>query len=65
MSKQNLDPMLKSFLTSLMTGLLKVLVIITAAGMLGVQTSSFVAMLAAAGLAIGMALSGTLQNFAG
>jgi len=33
--------------------------------MLGVQTSSFIAMLAAAGLAVGMALSGTLQNFAG
>ena len=65
MSKQKLDPMLKSFLTSLMTGLLKVLVIITAAWMLGVQTSSFIAMLAAAGLAVGMALSGTLQNFAG
>jgi len=65
MSKQKLDPMLKSFLTSLMTWVLKVLVIIAAAGMLGVQTSSFIAMLAAAGLAIGMALSGTLQNFAG
>ena len=65
MWKQKLDPMLKSFLTSLMTGILKILVIVTAAGMLGVQTSSFVAMLAAAGLAVGMALSGTLQNFAG
>lgn len=65
MSKQKIDEMLKSFLTSLMTWILKILVIIASAGMLGVQTSSFIAMLAAAGLAIGMALSGTLQNFAG
>jgi len=65
MSKQKLDKMLKSFISSLLTGILKILVIIAAAGMLGVQTSSFIAMLAAAGLAIGMALSGTLQNFAG
>lgn len=64
MEKQNLDPMLKSFLTSLMTGILKILIILTSAGILGVQTSSFVALLASAGLAIGMALSGTLQNFA-
>ncbi len=64
MDKQNFDPMLESFLLSLMTGLLKVLVFISAAGILWVETSSFVAMLAAAGLAVGMALSGTLQNFA-
>ncbi len=65
MDKNNWDPMLESFLSSLISILLKVMVIISAAGIIGVQTSSFVAMLAAAGLAIGMALSGTLQNFAG
>jgi small conductance mechanosensitive channel len=56
--------MLKSFVISLSNILLKVMVIIAAAGMLWVQTSSFIAMLAAAWFAIGMALSGTLQNFA-
>lgn len=65
MEKNSWDPMLESFLSSLISILLKVMVIISAAGIIGVQTSSFVAMLAAAGLAIGMALSGTLQNFAG
>lgn len=65
MDKNHWDPMLESFLSSLISILLKVMVIISAAGIIWVQTSSFVAMLAAAGLAIGMALSGTLQNFAG
>ena len=65
MNKQKFAPMLKSFVTSLSNILLKIMVIIAAAWVLGVQTSSFVAMLAAAWFAIGMALSGTLQNFAG
>ena len=64
MDKQKLNPMLKSFVTSLSNMLLKIMVIIAAAWILGVQTSSFVAMLAAAWFAVGMALSGTLQNFA-
>lgn len=64
MDKQKIDPMLKSFLTSLFSMILKTLVFISAAGILWVETSSFVAMLAAAGLAIGLALKGTLQNFA-
>jgi len=64
MDKQKLSPMLKSFVISLVNILLKVMVIIAAAGMLWVQTSSFIAMLAAAWFAIGMALSWTLQNFA-
>jgi small conductance mechanosensitive channel len=65
MDKNDWDPMLESFIASLISIVAKVLVIISAAGIIGVQTSSFVAMIAAAGLAIGMALSGTLQNFAG
>ncbi len=64
MDKQKLSPMLKSFVISLVNILLKLMVIIAAAGMLWVQTSSFIAMLAAAWFAIGMALSWTLQNFA-
>ncbi len=65
MDKQKFSPMLKSFIISLSNMLLKIMVILASAWVLGVQTSSFVAMLAAAWFAIGMALSGTLQNFAG
>jgi len=54
-----------TFLTSLTSIGLKVLVIITAITQLGVEMTSFVALLGAAGLAIGMAFSGTLSNFAG
>lgn len=65
MDKQHLSPMLKSFVISLSNIMLKIIVIVAAAWVIWVQTSSFVAMLAAAWFAIGMALSGTLQNFAG
>ena len=64
MDKQKLSPMLKSFVISLTNMLLKIMVIIASAWILWVQTSSFVAMLAAAWFAVGMALSWTLQNFA-
>lgn len=63
--KSAVDPSLKSFLTSMFSILLRVMVYISALGMLGIEMTSFIALLAAAGLAIGMALSGTLQNFAG
>ncbi len=63
--KRDMDPSLQSFLGSMVSTLLKVLVIISALGMLGVEMTSFIAILGAAGLAIGLALSGTLQNFAG
>ncbi len=65
MSKSKIDVSLKGFIISLVKWTLKVLLILTAVGMLWVQTTSFVAILAAAWLAIGMSLSGTLQNFAG
>ncbi len=65
MKKRELDPSLQPFLKSLISALLKIMVIISALGVAGVQMTSFIAILAAAGLAIGMALSGTLQNFAG
>lgn len=65
MQKRNDDPSLSSFLMSLISVLLTFLLIIAIVGILGVNTSSLVALLASAGLAIGMALSGTLQNFAG
>ena len=60
-----LDVSLASFLTSVVTIVLKVLLLITAAGMVGFETTSFVAILGAAGLAVGLALQGTLANFAG
>lgn len=65
LAKSKVDPSLVSFLVSLASILLKILVYITALGVLGVQMTSFIALLGAAGLAIGLALSGTLQNFAG
>ena len=63
--KSKIDQSLARFLKSITSILLKILVIITVMGMVGIQMTSFIAILAAAGLAFGMALSGTLQNFAG
>lgn len=65
LEKGGTDPSLLPFLTGLVNGLLKVVLIITVLGMLGIEMTSFIAILGAAGLAVGMALSGTLQNFAG
>ena len=65
MVKRNIDASLAPFLMSLINTLLKIMVIITVMTMLGIQMTSFIAILGAAGFAIGMALSGTLQNFAG
>ena len=65
MTKSNVDASLRPFLNSLTGMILKVMLGITVLGMLGIEMTSFVAILAAAGLAVGMALSGTLQNFAG
>lgn len=65
MEKSEVDPSLRPFMTSLVSTLLKVLVLVSVLGMVGIQMTSFIAILGAAGLAVGMALSGTLQNFAG
>jgi len=65
LEKSKIDQSLVPFLKSLTNITLKVLVGITVMGMIGIQMTSFVAILGAAGLAVGMALSGTLQNFAG
>lgn len=65
LDKGETEETLKSFLTSIVSILLKVMVYITALGMLGVEMTSFIAILGAAGLAVGLALSGALQNFAG
>jgi len=65
MTKWKVDKALKKFIESIISAILKVLLILTAAWMIWIETTSFIAILGAAGLAIGMALSGTLQNFAG
>ena len=63
--KRKVEASLTSFLNSLVSISLNVLLAIIIIGILGIDTSSFLALFASAGLAVGMALSGTLQNFAG
>lgn len=63
--KRKIDPSIKTFVGSLIHIILMILLIISVVGALGVQTASFAALLASAGVAIGMALSGNLSNFAG
>ena len=65
LEKRKIDVTIKTFLKSLVNILLTLLLIVSVVGALGVNTTSFAALLASAGVAIGMALSGNLQNFAG
>ena len=65
LDRRQTDESLKPFLLSLSKKLLYVALIISIMSMIGIEMTSFIAILGAAGLAIGMALSGTLQNFAG
>ncbi len=65
MTSRNMDPSLTTFVLSLVKMVLYFILIVTIIGILGIETSSFLALFASAGVAIGMALSGTLQNFAG
>lgn len=65
MEKRKLEPSLKTFLVSFLGIVLKVFVFVIVLATVGVQMTSIVAVLGAASLAVGMALSGTLQNFAG
>ncbi len=64
LSKSGIDKDLIPFLKSLVSVLLKILVVITAAGVVGVEITAFAALIAGAGLAIGAAMSGTLSHFA-
>ena len=59
------DLALQGFISSLVNIILKVLLVVSVASMIGIQTTSFVAAIGAAGLAIGLALQGSLANFAG
>lgn len=65
LNARDIDASLKPFLVSLVSMMLKVILVISVLTTLGIEMTSLVAILGAAGLAVGMALSGTLQNFAG
>lgn len=65
MVNRNVDPSLTTFVLSTVNIILYFILIVTVIGILGIETSSFLALFASAGVAVGMALSGTLQNFAG
>lgn len=65
LSKQNIVPAVRTFVGSLINIVLIVMLIVSIIGALGIQTTSFAALIASAGVAIGMALSGNLSNFAG
>ena len=65
MDKRHADPMVTGFLSSLLNALLRVLLLLSVAGMVGIETTSFIALIGAAGLAVGLALQGSLANFAG
>ena len=65
MDKRHADPMVTGFLSSLLSALLRVLLLLSVAGMVGIETTSFIALIGAAGLALGLALQGSLANFAG
>lgn len=65
LTSSNIDNTLVPFLTNMTNMLLKVILLVSVAGIVGIQTTSFVAVIGAAGLAIGLALQGSLANFAG
>lgn len=65
LQRRHVDPTLHGFIGSLASIVLKVLLLVSVASMIGVETTSFIAVIGAAGLAIGLALQGSLANFAG
>lgn len=65
MEKRNIDRTLHGFVGALVGIGLKVILLVSVAGMIGVETTSFIALIGAAGLAVGLALQGSLANFAG
>ncbi|PZP83960.1 mechanosensitive ion channel family protein [Ectopseudomonas oleovorans] len=65
LAARKVDRALSSFISSLVSIVLRILLLISVASMIGVETTSFIAMIGAAGLAIGLALQGSLANFAG
>lgn len=65
MTSRGVDETLRPFLSNLIGWMLKIMLFVSVASMVGIETTSFVAVLGAAGLAVGLALQGTLANFAG
>lgn len=65
MSRRNLEPTLSNFLADILNWTLKMMLFVMFISKLGIETSSFVAILGAAGLAVGLSLQGSLSNFAG
>jgi len=65
MVRRNVDASIATFVQSALDIVLYFILIIVVVGIMGIETSSFIALFASAGVAIGMAMSGTLQNFAG
>lgn len=65
MEKRDVDVSLRPFLVSIISVVLKIMLFISVAAMVGIQVTSFIAVLGAAGLAVGLALQGSLANFAG
>ena len=65
LEKRKVDPSIQSFLKSMVNILLLIMLILAVIGKLGIELTGFAALLASAGVAIGLALSGNLQNFAG
>ncbi|MBI1305631.1 MAG: mechanosensitive ion channel [Bacteroidetes bacterium] len=65
MQKANVEESLIPFLTGMIRNILRIMLVLSVLTMVGIEMTSFIAILGAVGLAVGMALSGTLQNFAG
>lgn len=65
MTSAKIDRTLIPFITNVLSWSLKIMLLISVASMIGIETTSFIAVIGAAGLAIGLGLQGTLQNFAG
>jgi small conductance mechanosensitive channel len=65
LKKKDVDPTLAPFAVNLLDWTLKIMLVISVAAMLGVETTSFIAVLGAMGLAVGLAMQGTLSNFSG
>ncbi len=65
MTKREIEPTLSNFLANILFWTLRVLLFVTVISQLGIGTSSFVAILGAAGLAVGLSLQGSLSNFSG
>lgn len=65
LERKNVDPSLKPFISNLLTWILRICLFLVVANQVGIQTTSFIAVIGSIGLAVGLALQGSLSNFAG